>query len=92
MTHLVQILAISLLCLSSSLCLILGLLTLAEHLRTASTHHNALYTSKTTQNEIIDICGSATILADIHDANFLWWMKPLNSLLSDVMLTLTVDV
>lgn len=46
---------------------------LAEHLRTASTHHNALYTSKTTQNEIIDICGSiirGTILAEIRKARF----------------------
>ena len=46
---------------------------LAEHLRTASTHCNALYTSKTTQNEIIDICGSIvreTILAQIREARF----------------------
>lgn len=46
---------------------------LAEHLATASTHRNALYTSKTTQNEIIDICGSIireTILAEVREACF----------------------
>ena len=45
---------------------------LAEHLRTASTHRNALYTSKTTQNGIIDICGiiHGTVLAEIHEACF----------------------
>ena len=46
---------------------------LAEHLRTAFTHHNTLYTSKTTQNEFIDTCGSIvreTILAQIGEARF----------------------
>ena len=46
---------------------------LAKHLETASTHRTALYTSKTIQNEIIDICGSiirGTILAEIRDAHF----------------------
>lgn len=46
---------------------------LAEHLHTAHHHHNALYTSKTTQNELIDICGSivrGTILAEVRTARF----------------------
>ena len=50
---------------------------LAEHLQTASTHRNALYTSKTSQNEIIDICGSiirGSILAEIREARFFFIM------------------
>ncbi len=44
---------------------------LADHLETG--HRNALYTSKTTQNEIINICGDiirGTILTDIRTAIF----------------------
>ena len=50
-----------------------GVTVLAEHLRTVSTRRNALYTSKTTQNEIIDISGNiirGTILAKICEARF----------------------
>lgn len=46
---------------------------LSEHLKTASDHRNALYTSKTTQNEIINVCGDIireAILADVHEAVF----------------------
>ena len=46
---------------------------LSDHLRTASAHRNALYTSKTIQNEIINICGDIireAILADVREAIF----------------------
>ena len=46
---------------------------LAEHLQTAHHHCNALYTSKTIQNVVIDICGSTlhgTILVKIYTARF----------------------
>ena len=46
---------------------------LAEHLQSAHQHRNALYTSKTIQNEIIDICDSIireTILKEIHAARY----------------------
>ena len=46
---------------------------LAEHLQSAHQHRNALYTSKTIQNEIIDICGNIireTILEEIRAARY----------------------
>ena len=46
---------------------------LSEHLKTASTHRNAMYTSKTTQNELISVCGNIireAILADVREAGF----------------------
>lgn len=46
---------------------------LAEHLQSASRHRNALYTSKTIQNEVIDICGQVirnTVLAEVRAARF----------------------
>ena len=50
-----------------------GDIVLAEHLQSAHQHRNALYTSKTVQNEIIDICGNIireTILEEIRAAGF----------------------
>ena len=46
---------------------------LAEHLQAAHRHRNALYTSKTIQNEVIEICGNiirGTILAEVCAACF----------------------
>lgn len=46
---------------------------LAEHLQSADQHRNALYTSKTIQNEVIDICGNIireTILDEVRAARF----------------------
>lgn len=45
---------------------------LAEHLNSAGQHQNALYTSKTIQNELIDVCGHiirTIILKEVHDAH-----------------------
>ena len=46
---------------------------LAEHLQSAHEHRNALYTSKTIQNELIGICGNIIrekILEEIRAARF----------------------
>ena len=45
---------------------------LAQHIQSADKHHNALYTSKTTQNELIAVCGHiirTRILKDIKAAH-----------------------
>ena len=50
-----------------------GDIVLAEHLQTAHHHRSAFYTSKTIQNEVIDISGSIlcdTILAAVRTAHF----------------------
>ena len=44
-----------------------------KHLQTVHHHRNALYTTKTIQNEVIDVCGSivhGTVLAKVHTACF----------------------
>lgn len=46
---------------------------LANHLQSASQHQSALYTSKTIQNELIDVCGDfmrSSILKEIRQAKF----------------------
>ena len=52
-------------------CIQSGDTILTEHLQSA--HRNALYTSKTIQNEVIDICGNVireNILEEIRVARF----------------------